>query len=132
MESAAEPGSILITEDTHKLIAPLFETEALSPTEVKGKVEPVSVFRVLGPKQVPGKVRGIEGLESPLVGRELEFGTLLEALERLEAGVGGIITITGEAGIGKSRLVAGNRRISFKWRGDSLRPGSGQASLRSE
>ncbi|MBC8249384.1 MAG: tetratricopeptide repeat protein, partial [Anaerolineales bacterium] len=45
-------------------------------------------------------------LESPLVGREAEFGALREALQRLRAGVGGIVTIVGEAGIGKSRLVA--------------------------
>jgi ABC-type oligopeptide transport system substrate-binding subunit/class 3 adenylate cyclase len=106
MESAAEPGTILITEDTHKLIAPLFETEALGPIQVKGKTEPVSVYRVLAPKVVPLKPRGIAGLESPLVGREAELGALREAMERLQAGVGGIVTLVGEAGIGKSRLVA--------------------------
>jgi class 3 adenylate cyclase/predicted ATPase len=106
MEGAAEPGTVLITEDTHKLIAALFETEALGPVQVKGKAEPVSVYRVLAAKEVPGKVRGIAGLESPLVGRQAEFASLQEALGRLQAGVGGIVTIVGEAGIGKSRLVA--------------------------
>jgi class 3 adenylate cyclase len=111
MESAAEPGTVLISEATHRLIAPLFETEALGPIQVKGKAEPVSVYRVLAPKEEPGKVRGIPGLESPLVGRETEFAALQEALERLQAGVGGIVTIVGEAGIGKSRLVAEVRRV---------------------
>ncbi|MBL7183608.1 MAG: AAA family ATPase, partial [Anaerolineae bacterium] len=106
MESAAEPGTILITEETHKLIAPLFETEALGRIEVKGKAEPVPVYRVMAPKVVPSKVRGIVGLESPLVGREAEFAALREAVERLHAGVGGVVTLVGEAGIGKSRLVA--------------------------
>jgi ABC-type oligopeptide transport system substrate-binding subunit/class 3 adenylate cyclase len=106
MESAAEPGTVLITEDTHKLVAPLFETEALGPMQVRGKAEPISVHRVLAAKAVPGKPRSIAGLESPLVGREAEFGALREALERLHAGVGGIVTLVGEAGIGKSRLVA--------------------------
>ena len=106
MESAAEPGTVLVTEDTHKLIAPLFETEALGAIEVKGKAEPVPVYRVLAPKGVPTKLRGIAGLESPLVGREAEVGALQGALERLQAGVGDIVTIVGEAGIGKSRLVA--------------------------
>jgi ABC-type oligopeptide transport system substrate-binding subunit len=110
MEQAAPAGGILITEETHKLIAPLFETEALGPVKVKGKAEPVPARRVLAPKDMPGKVRGVAGLESPLVGRETEFAALEAALERLEAGVGGIVTIVGEAGIGKSRLVAEVRK----------------------
>jgi hypothetical protein len=71
MESAAEPGTILITEDTHRLIAPLFEIEALGPLQVKGRAKPVSVYRVPAARQVSGKVRGIAGLESPLVGARL-------------------------------------------------------------
>jgi len=113
MESAAEPGSVLITEDTHKLIAGLFETEALGSVQVKGKAEPVSVFRVRAAREVPGKVRGITGLVSPLVGREPELRALREALERLQAGVGGIVTIVGEAGIGKSRLVTETRSVAL-------------------
>ena len=113
MEGAAEPGTILVTEDTYKLIAPLLETEALGPVQVKGKAEPVSVYRVLAARQVPGKVRGIAGLESPLVGREAELVALQKALERLQAGVGGIVTVVGEAGIGKSRLVAELRKESL-------------------
>jgi class 3 adenylate cyclase len=110
MEGAAEPGAVLITEGTYKLIAPTFETEALGPIHVKGKAEPVSVHRVLALKAAPGKLRGITGLESPLVGREAELRALQEAIERLQVGVGGIITIVGEAGIGKSRLVAELRK----------------------
>jgi ABC-type oligopeptide transport system substrate-binding subunit/class 3 adenylate cyclase len=112
METAAEPGTVLITEATHKLIAPLFETQALGPIQVKGKGVPVSVYRVLAAKAVGGKMRGVAGLESPLVGRESEFGALHEALERLRAGVGGIVTIVGEAGLGKSRLVAEVRKTA--------------------
>jgi len=110
MESTAQPGTVLITENTHKLIAALFETEGLGPIEVKGKAEAISVYRVLAAKEVPGKVRGIAGLESPLVGREAEFAALQESMERLQAGVGGIVTLVGEAGLGKSRLVAELRK----------------------
>jgi ABC-type oligopeptide transport system substrate-binding subunit/class 3 adenylate cyclase len=110
LEEAAKPGTVLITGETHKLIAPLIETEPVGPVEVKGKVEPVPTYRVVALKGVPGKARGIAGLESPLVGRDAEFRALQEAVERLEAGVGGIVTIVGEAGIGKSRLVAEVRK----------------------
>jgi ABC-type oligopeptide transport system substrate-binding subunit/class 3 adenylate cyclase len=110
MEQAAQPGTVLITGDTHKLVAPLFETEALGPVQVKGKAEPVPIYRVLAAKEVSAKPRGIVGLASPLVGRHTEFAALREAVERLQTGVGGIITIVGEAGIGKSRLVAELRK----------------------
>jgi ABC-type oligopeptide transport system substrate-binding subunit/class 3 adenylate cyclase len=122
MEGAAEPGTVLISEDTHRLIAPLFETKPLGPIAVKGKAEPVSVHRVLAAKAAPGKVRGIAGLESPLVGREAEFAALREAVERLRVGVGGIATVVGEAGLGKSRLVAELRETGA--------PGAGATHLR--
>jgi ABC-type oligopeptide transport system substrate-binding subunit/class 3 adenylate cyclase len=106
LESAAEPGTVLVSQDTQRLIAPMFETAVLDPIEVKGRSQPVPVYRVLAARELPGKPRGIPGLESPLVGREAEFAALQEALERVEGGKGGIVTLVGEAGIGKSRLVA--------------------------
>jgi class 3 adenylate cyclase/tetratricopeptide (TPR) repeat protein len=106
MEQNAEPGTVLISAATHKLIAPLFETQALGPIQAKGKAEPMPVYRVLVARAVAGKVRGVAGLESPLVGREAESAALREAVDRVQAGVGGIVTIVGEAGLGKSRLVA--------------------------
>jgi hypothetical protein len=89
-----------------KLITPLFETEALGPIEVKGKAEPVPVYRVLAARQVTTKLRGIAGLQSPLIGREPELRAFQHAVERLQVGVSGIVTVVGKAGIGKSRLVA--------------------------
>jgi ABC-type oligopeptide transport system substrate-binding subunit len=134
LESAAQPGTILISEQTHRLVAPLFDTETLGLIEVKGKAEPVAVYRVSSAKAAPGKVRGIPGLESPLVGREAELTALRTALERLQAGVGGIVTLVGEAGIGKSRLVAEARRramtASLRWvEGRCLSYGSSIAYL---
>ncbi|MGD2146669.1 MAG: adenylate/guanylate cyclase domain-containing protein [Anaerolineae bacterium] len=106
IESRAEPGSVLITRATHKLIAPLFETEALGTITVKGKAKPVAVFRVLGAKAVTGRVRGIAGLNSPLVGRDAEVAALEKRLDHLLEGRGSIVSIIGEAGVGKSRLMA--------------------------
>jgi ABC-type oligopeptide transport system substrate-binding subunit/class 3 adenylate cyclase len=106
LEEAAEPETILIGESTNKLVAHAFEIETLGTIKVKGKKEPIEVFRLLAAKAQSRKLRGIEGLESELVGREDESAALLQVLERLKNGEGGIVTIVGEAGIGKSRLVA--------------------------
>ena len=106
MEQTAEPGTIQLTEDTYKLIAPLFEFEDLGAMEVKGKSQPVQSYRVLGRKAEPGRLRGIEGLDSPLVGRDQEMNKLRAALNNLREGRGQIISVMGEAGLGKSRLVA--------------------------
>ena len=106
LKDASVRGEILVGPDTYRLTEPLFEFEALEPIPVKGKTGPVPVYRVLAPRAVPGRLRGIAGLESPLVGRQTEYRALQETVERLRAGEGGIVTLVGEAGLGKSRLVA--------------------------
>ena len=106
MEQTAAPGTVQITEETHKLIAPLFDFEPLGGIEVKGKAEPVTAYRVIGRKAEPGHLRGLEGLSSPLVGREEQLGVLRERLAGLGKGAGGFVAIVGEAGLGKSSLVA--------------------------
>lgn len=106
VESAAEPGTILVSEGTYKLTIPCFTTEALEPIHVKGKADPLPVYRVLAATGEARKPRGIAGLESPLVGRANEYRALLEAVEQLHSGEGGVVTLVGEAGLGKSRLIA--------------------------
>ena len=105
LQSAAQPGKILISESTSRLVKATFELQALGEIAVKGKAEPVSVFEVLKIKAAPESGRGFEELYSPLVGRENELARLHEVLEVLANGHGQIVTIIGEAGIGKSRLV---------------------------
>jgi class 3 adenylate cyclase len=112
MESAAEPGTVLVSEQTYRLVAPMFEWQALGEVAAKGFSQPVAVYRPLAHKAISGKGRGIAGLESPLVGRDAELQALREALDRLRTGIGGIATVVGEAGIGKSRLVTEVRRTA--------------------
>ena len=110
MEQNAAPGTVQITGDTHKLVAPLFNFEDLGGVQVKGKVEPVQAYRVLGAKVEPGRLRGIEGLESPLVGRDKEIHALRGAIIQLRQRRGQIVSVRGEAGLGKSRLLAELRK----------------------
>ena len=105
IEQSADPGTIRISEDTYRLIAPLFECEPLGTVEVKGKREPVPVYRVLGRKD-PASRRGPGCELSPFAGRQAELQRLQEALDRLlRTGQGGLVFIRGEAGLGKSRLI---------------------------
>jgi class 3 adenylate cyclase len=110
LEDASERGEILVGPDTQRLSAPLFEFEALPPLALKGKAEPVQVYRLRGLKSQAGPTRGIAGLRSPLVGRDDESERLRAALAALRAGQGATIAVTGEAGLGKSRLVAEARQ----------------------
>ncbi len=105
MEQTAAPGTIQITAQTRRLVDPWIETEPLGSSQVRGKSEPVEVFRVLGRRKTPERARGIRGLTSPLVAREMEFSILQDALTNLKAGRTAIISLIGEAGLGKSRLI---------------------------
>ncbi|HEV7717922.1 MAG TPA: adenylate/guanylate cyclase domain-containing protein [Arsenicitalea sp.] len=111
LQAAAEPGTVLISADTQKLVHALFDFKPRGAIEMRGKSTAVASFEVLGAKAVPGKTRGLEGLNSPLVGREKEFDLLREKLLALDSGIGSVVAITGEAGLGKSRLVAELRQL---------------------
>lgn len=106
LQSAAEPGTVLISADTYRLVHPLFEFRPRGQIEMKGKSEPVECYEVLGARTAPGSTRGLVGLSSPLVGREREIGLLADRLSALGNGVGSVVAVIGEAGLGKSRLIA--------------------------
>lgn len=108
MEQTAQPGTIQISADTYKLAGQIFECESLGEIKVKGKSKPVKTYRVIGMSSQPAPLRGLErvGLQSPLVGREAELLAAKDRIQKLLSGQGGVISILGEAGIGKSRLLA--------------------------
>jgi class 3 adenylate cyclase/tetratricopeptide (TPR) repeat protein len=125
MEQTATVGTIQISEETYKLVAPFFDVEPLGEVEVKGKSAPVKTYRVLTAKATPGHLRGLEGLSSPLVGREAQLDLLSRRLRRLEKGVGSFVAVVGEAGLGKSTLIVELKKSheygSYQWlRGDAL------------
>src|SRR5688500_6751133 len=105
LQSAAEPGSVLISADTYHLVKQLFELRPRGGAMVKGKSAPIVTYEVLSPRVVPGKVRGLEGLTSPLVGRAAEFKLVNDKLNEVRDGRGAFVAVIGEAGLGKSRLV---------------------------
>lgn len=105
MESSAETGTIMITEDTKKLIENNFEIASLGAINVKGKEKPLNVYQLLGVKKVISKIEHQNGFYSQIVGREKELDSIMKIIELLSTGKGNIIAITGEHGIGKSRLI---------------------------
>ena len=81
VQAAAEPGTVLITEGTHRLLAGQFDVEDLGEVDLKGKTEKVHVLRVLRQREAPGRRRGLDaiGIGSPMVGRDEHLRTLLGA-----------------------------------------------------
>jgi class 3 adenylate cyclase len=107
----AKPGEILASESTYLQCKGIFSFERLDPVSLKGKAKPVTPYR-LGGERVEA-VRGLatHGLTSPLVGRSAELAVIKASVNRLLDGQGGILSVIGEAGLGKSRLMAEIRRL---------------------
>jgi class 3 adenylate cyclase len=112
MQAAADPGTVLVTADTRRLVGDAFDFEDLGGIDVKGKAEPVHAFKVIGRKADPARRRGLEsvGLDSPMVGRDLPLQQLTNLFDVVGAGRGRVAFVVGEPGIGKSRLLAELRR----------------------
>ena len=106
MQAAAQPMTVLISEDTYRFVSPLFVTQELGMLEIKGKAEPLRTYRVRSARAEPGQVRGLTGLHSPMVGRDAELTDLLQLCEAVRAGLGRAVLVIGEPGLGKTRLIA--------------------------
>jgi len=109
MEQSAPPGRVRISQDSWRHVRGLFEAEEQEPISVKGVATPVRSWLVVRalPRAVRSGPRGIEGVATPMVGRDTELGLLHGRLQRAVAtGRAHAVTVVGEAGLGKSRLLA--------------------------
>jgi len=107
MQAAAVPGSVLVSNDTFRLARHAFDFVARGPLTIKGKAAPIEAWQVVALRAMPASARGLEGLRAPLVGRDAELTRLSQRLDGLSPGQpGGWVSLTGEAGLGKSRLLA--------------------------
>jgi Adenylate and Guanylate cyclase catalytic domain len=106
LQQGAAPDTIWVSESTSRLVQGHIRLEPLPPIEVKGKTEPVSIYKVIGtlPRRSPIASRSERTL-SPFVGRERELTTLETLFTQVESGQGQVVGIVAEAGGGQSRLL---------------------------
>ncbi|MCH8345893.1 MAG: AAA family ATPase [Chloroflexi bacterium] len=114
MEELAEPGTVYLSEDTYRAVQDYFECESLGALTVKGKAEPVVAYRVVRETAVRTRFEAAaeRGL-TPFVGRDQEQTVLRGYLEQAKRGQGQVVFVSGEAGIGKSRLLLEFRRSTL-------------------
>ena len=108
LEQAAQPGTILISSHTFQHIRGLFELESGDSIEAKGFPEPIETYRILGTKSRAFRLmnRGVEGVETHMVGREQEMLRVQQISQRVfHNREFQLVIITGEAGLGKSRFL---------------------------
>jgi class 3 adenylate cyclase/tetratricopeptide (TPR) repeat protein len=106
LESIAPPGSVVISDVTRELIEGYFETEPMGERDLKGVSRPIGVHRILGPTGAVGRLEVAAARRlTPAVDRVAELQQLTDAWQQVGSGRGAVAHVTGEAGIGKSRLV---------------------------
>ncbi len=106
MESLAQPGTVLLSKHTQRLVKDYFDLNPLGEMEMKGKGEPQEVFELV---KVGGATSRLEAAVARgltrFVGREHSMAALMEAFEKVKNGTGQVVGVVGEAGVGKSRLL---------------------------
>jgi class 3 adenylate cyclase len=105
LSGLANPGEILVGQETYRQAEGYFDFESLEPVKVKGKAEAINVYKVLFPKEGATKIHRLSGMRADLIGRKGEMAVLGEAIGKLREGKGSILSVCGEAGTGKTRLI---------------------------
>jgi adenylate cyclase len=107
LQSAASPGQTLVSPSTRQLASHAFRLVPAGEITMKGKSQPLPVFRLAGARAVRRSGRGLQalGLTAPLIGRAAELGQMIAAFDELLRGRAQVVSLTGEAGVGKSRLL---------------------------
>jgi class 3 adenylate cyclase/predicted ATPase/Tfp pilus assembly protein PilF len=105
LEHEARIGHILVGDLTYRLSSHAFEFIDMGHKQIRGKKEPVHCFEVMGPKQERKNRRGLAGRDLPLIGRDEELSALWERLLKSLEGQGQVVSVVGEAGVGKSSLL---------------------------
>ena len=107
LQALAEPGTVVIAAGTRRLLGALFEYRDLGVVEVKGIAAPVAAWQVLGSSGVASRFEALRGSAlTRLVGRDDEIDLLLRRWARAKAGDGQVVLVSGEPGLGKSRITA--------------------------
>src|SRR5215469_15324294 len=110
LQTLAEPGSVVIAQTTRQLVGGLFELSDLGKHRVKGFDDPVRAWRVIGDGPTESRFEALHGTAlAPIIGREHEIGLLLERFELAKEGEGQVVLLSGEPGIGKSRMIGALR-----------------------
>ncbi len=108
LKESAPPGEIMIAHDTYTHVRGVFTLGQLPPVRMRGRSEPLEVYQVVSakPRAFRQQTRGIEGVETKMIGREPELKILQDALTlTMEDGETQVVTAVGDAGVGKSRLL---------------------------
>src|SRR6516164_8305362 len=106
LQALARPGTLVVADSTRRQIGALFEIEDLGPQPLAGFAEPQPAWRVIGESGVVSRFEALRSPAAPLVGRDEELDLLLRHWRQAKAGEGRVVLISGEPGIGKSRLTA--------------------------
>jgi adenylate cyclase len=139
LESLARPGSVLVSSRVYQQTQGLFNFQAMGMTQIKGVAEPMAVYEAIGTRSEPLSTRGVVGVTAILLGRDAELEQLYTlTTDFLDDRQGRLVTIRGEAGLGKSRLVSewlstipSDRVVIWQGRGLPYAQGVGYGIFRS-